>query len=586
MSIELNMTSQFWNKESNNLFDYDSTEAYKREFSFNVDTLVIKRGSSDILTVEPRERHVFPENWIDILSFKINKDSAILIGIPNNIDKVFMTIKHTFKNENLFQNGFKIKEGDVLKFGKMIAIVKEMNLFNKSEQLNMSKAKEKTICENNNDNLEIRGHNIDSNNNLILRQNQNPNKENKKKHTNLCRFCLCEDNEDTNPLIAPCKCKGTMKYIHIDCLKNWLKSKVVTKTTPHMISYSFKQLECELCLTPVPMKFKIKSGTFDLIDMEKPSTAYVILEQQVKDDQERTYYLIIFRERTVLKMGRSNDSDVKLNDISVSRHHCNLFYRNGDIILEDNKSKFGSLVSVDSPINFILNKPIGLQIGNHLLIVEMNKTLCSSFCCFRIPTKYSNYNDLLKDVIRSKVKVNDMYITEQNNTYSQSDYESSKSEDLNKEIVDIPLNCTVNKIEENQEKNEEVDKKNDDTMFYNVDSISNENSILNNRIIDNVGEQKDSLSKKSEKVNSQNQSSELGKQSKKSKYSSKHMQKNSLLLPYSPNLIRKQPKKTETEIKVKKIESTANKNNRVIVYGRSNKNIEECKVEEAIVIDN
>lgn len=34
----------------------------------------------------------------------------------------------------------------------------------------------------------------------------------------LCRICLSEENNIENPLFSPCKCKGTMKYIHLTCL--------------------------------------------------------------------------------------------------------------------------------------------------------------------------------------------------------------------------------------------------------------------------------------------------------------------------------------------------------------------------------
>lgn len=33
-----------------------------------------------------------------------------------------------------------------------------------------------------------------------------------------CRICLGEENESENELISPCKCAGTMKYIHVKCL--------------------------------------------------------------------------------------------------------------------------------------------------------------------------------------------------------------------------------------------------------------------------------------------------------------------------------------------------------------------------------
>jgi len=34
----------------------------------------------------------------------------------------------------------------------------------------------------------------------------------------LCRICLSEENEALNPLFSPCKCSGTMKFIHLNCL--------------------------------------------------------------------------------------------------------------------------------------------------------------------------------------------------------------------------------------------------------------------------------------------------------------------------------------------------------------------------------
>nr|GMC73026.1 E3 ubiquitin-protein ligase MARCH8 [Ipomoea batatas] len=39
----------------------------------------------------------------------------------------------------------------------------------------------------------------------------------------LCRICLDTEGED---LIAPCRCKGTQKYVHRSCLDNWRSTKV------------------------------------------------------------------------------------------------------------------------------------------------------------------------------------------------------------------------------------------------------------------------------------------------------------------------------------------------------------------------
>jgi RING-variant domain len=40
-----------------------------------------------------------------------------------------------------------------------------------------------------------------------------------------CRICLDESETEKNPLITPCKCIGSVRYIHFDCLKAWLNQK-------------------------------------------------------------------------------------------------------------------------------------------------------------------------------------------------------------------------------------------------------------------------------------------------------------------------------------------------------------------------
>ena len=39
---------------------------------------------------------------------------------------------------------------------------------------------------------------------------------------NACRVCFSADSSDGNPLICPCNCEGSVKHIHLDCLREWL----------------------------------------------------------------------------------------------------------------------------------------------------------------------------------------------------------------------------------------------------------------------------------------------------------------------------------------------------------------------------
>jgi E3 ubiquitin-protein ligase DOA10 len=36
-----------------------------------------------------------------------------------------------------------------------------------------------------------------------------------------CRICLDESDTPENPFISPCKCDGSMKFIHLTCLQEW-----------------------------------------------------------------------------------------------------------------------------------------------------------------------------------------------------------------------------------------------------------------------------------------------------------------------------------------------------------------------------
>lgn len=56
--------------------------------------------------------------------------------------------------------------------------------------------------------------------------------ENEEEEEVFCRVCRCKGTP-SNPLRHPCKCKGSVKWIHEECLGEWLK---------HSRKY-----ECELC---------------------------------------------------------------------------------------------------------------------------------------------------------------------------------------------------------------------------------------------------------------------------------------------------------------------------------------------------
>ncbi|KAK1881628.1 putative E3 ubiquitin-protein ligase MARCH10 [Dissostichus eleginoides] len=56
-----------------------------------------------------------------------------------------------------------------------------------------------------------------------------------------CRICHGVNTSPENPLVSPCKCRGSVHYLHLDCLKQWTRSRIERGTGPYTVT------TCELC---------------------------------------------------------------------------------------------------------------------------------------------------------------------------------------------------------------------------------------------------------------------------------------------------------------------------------------------------
>lgn len=61
------------------------------------------------------------------------------------------------------------------------------------------------------------------------------------------------------------------------------------------------------------------------------------------------------KKESTFKMGRGHDAEVRVNDISVSRTHAIIKYKDNQFYIEDNSSKFGTLVLVKDSIPLEIN---------------------------------------------------------------------------------------------------------------------------------------------------------------------------------------------------------------------------------------
>ena len=184
-----------------------------------------------------------------------------------------------------------------------------------------------------------------------------------------CRVCYDKETERQNPLLSHCKCDGSVKFTHFLCLKQWLRSKVNQKNTDTSITYQWKSLECEICRTELPLSLWDRGIQFSLFDVEHPQCPHIVLEAFPSERNASKHMHVIYIEtKTAVKLGRGHESDVRINDISVSRLHAIIKYEDGIFSLADNNSKFGTLVQVLTPLQ--LTSSTTLQAGRSLIHVE------------------------------------------------------------------------------------------------------------------------------------------------------------------------------------------------------------------------
>ena len=187
----------------------------------------------------------------------------------------------------------------------------------------------------------------------------------------ICRICLSED-EPGNRLIAPCKCVGSVKYIHLNCIQEWLEGKKHKKETDFVNSYIWRGLECEICkafYNDIWTDPETGEETSLLkFDIHPDAEHYAIIES-VTNSSSKTIHVINFSASQDIKVGRGSQCEVRITDVSVSRHHSTLelmHHNNGKgkitpyLRVMDENSKFGTLVFVRKPIPLPSNKKLTL----------------------------------------------------------------------------------------------------------------------------------------------------------------------------------------------------------------------------------
>jgi len=199
------------------LFDYGVDYGLPSEVKVTNECQIIRRGSQ---IETPRLYRSSLGNGIEkLINVEIDDNHYWVSSSNLNSLNPKETWTWLLLNEYNEGKGAELREGDVIRMGACSFLVKKIAIFGNKSVKN-SKYVISPVEESDS---EIKG-------------------EVK------CRICFHDENTKKEPMVSsPCKCSGSVKYLHLNCLRLWFKSQVIERKNKYFHSYSWKELKCDIC---------------------------------------------------------------------------------------------------------------------------------------------------------------------------------------------------------------------------------------------------------------------------------------------------------------------------------------------------
>lgn len=74
-----------------------------------------------------------------------------------------------------------------------------------------------------------------------------------------------------------------MKYIHLKCLREWIRKRTNNKKNKIVIDFPVKTISCELCKSTYPLAIHFNGKIHEIIKLNVPSCPYMVVESDSKD---------------------------------------------------------------------------------------------------------------------------------------------------------------------------------------------------------------------------------------------------------------------------------------------------------------
>jgi hypothetical protein len=192
----------------------------------------------------------------------------------------------------------------------------------------------------------------------------------------LCYMCFDDEDSSSNPLVAPCLCKGGTRYVHLSCLRTWQASAGDEKDC--VLTSAEMKTTCKIC--KAKYKTHVRTGDGRLLpllehQLPPPFICFlVVTKHDAAEELFNTQFQLSFSENKQILIGRSRNCHMVLDYRTVSTQHATVTYRKGGFYFRDLSSSNGSMLNLRRPMKLPYNQWVRIRYGRSIVAFKARRS--------------------------------------------------------------------------------------------------------------------------------------------------------------------------------------------------------------------
>ena len=290
------LNTETWSKDVCDLIDYDNEKLITSTLNIN-STSYIYRKENNVISYSEKSNKKDEEllfkirigfgkkKYLEIIRNKYDLDENDNLVNPN---PCFFLLKPSKIDPKM--NRYKLSPGEIIKIGRITMRIRDIKF---KKKLNEKNSQDNNSINNKKEKGTKKMSRLETTESKLNNYEEDLKKKSAKKKTQkdifsklekmkrVCRICYLEEDENNpeNPLVQPCTCTGSVKFIHLTCLRKWVSTRSCVKidTSSDCSIFLIKPVECELCKTKYPDFIKFENRLLPVIDFSQEFDNYLTL---------------------------------------------------------------------------------------------------------------------------------------------------------------------------------------------------------------------------------------------------------------------------------------------------------------------